>query len=55
MACGLTRDNVERGSKLIREGRAVLKVSVYPWGDEFDLVQGGPDKENLEGESDDEV
>ncbi len=39
MKCGLARENVEHASKLIGEGTAVLKISVYPWGAEFDVVQ----------------
>jgi len=41
LECGLAKENVQEVSKLIGEGRAVLKVSVYPWGPEFEVVQKG--------------
>ena len=37
--CGLACDNVEEASRLIGKGGAALKVSVYPWGEEFDVVR----------------
>lgn len=39
MKCGLARDNVAHASRLIGQGEAVLKISIYPWGPEFDVVQ----------------
>ena len=38
---GLACDNVEEASRLVGRGVAALKISVYPWGEEFDLVRNG--------------
>lgn len=51
MKCGLARDNVDQASELISEGNALLKITVYPWGAEFDLVQKSSGGENLEDDS----
>jgi hypothetical protein len=37
----LASDNVEEASNLIGTGVARLKISIYPWGSEFDVVQNG--------------
>jgi hypothetical protein len=35
----LACDNVDEAAKVIGMGRAALKISVYPWGAEFDVVE----------------
>jgi len=47
-AYGLACDNVEEASRLIGEGGASLKISVYPWGAEFDVVEKYVDDEKRE-------
>lgn len=37
--CGLARNNAEEACTLIGRGEAALKVSIYPWGVEFDVVK----------------
>jgi len=37
--CGLACNNVEEASRLIGRGEAALRLSVYPWGVEFDVVR----------------
>ena len=49
--CGLACDNVEEVSRLIGRGEAALKVSVYPWGMEFDVVRAVVGEEQ-EGDAD---
>lgn len=50
--CGLADDNVEEASRLIDQGGAALKISVYPWGVEFDIVTDGAGYEGEEGNTD---
>ena len=47
---GLAYDNVEEAAELIANGGAALKISVYPWGAEFDVVrEGAASKREEEG------
>lgn len=39
---GLAIDNAAEASGLISAGEAALKISVYPWGAEFDVVDRVP-------------
>lgn len=50
--CGLADDNVETASRLIDQGGAALKISVYPWGAEFDIVTDDAGYEGEEGNPD---
>lgn len=46
--CGLACENVGRASELIGAGQAALRISVYPWGAEFDVVRKGTVDESAE-------
>ena len=53
--CGLACNNVKEASRLIGEGAASLRLSVYPWGAEFDVVPNGSDNEAMEEDSSNEL